>query len=39
MKRIFVFALLVMAISQGVMAKETNRHQERPTGPVIRDIR
>ena len=40
MKSFFVLAVLVLAISQSVMAGESKRHQEeRPQGPVIREIR
>ena len=39
MKHIILFAILVMAISQVAMAKGSKRHQERPLGPVVRDIR
>lgn len=39
MKRLFVFAILVLAVTQGVFAKESERHQERPAPVTIRDIR
>jgi hypothetical protein len=37
MKRLFIFSILVLSISQGVMAKETKRHQQDPAQPIIRE--
>lgn len=39
MKRLFLLALMLLAISQGVFARESKQHQDEPTFPFTKEIR
>jgi hypothetical protein len=39
MKRLFIFGLMLLAMSHAVFAEESKEHQDEPNMPFIREIK
>lgn len=39
MNRLFILSILALVLSQTAVAKESKRHQERPSVPMIREFK
>ena len=39
MKRLFIFGLMLLAMSQGVLATESKEHHDEPSHPLTKEIK